>query len=438
MKLKKIVLSIALAALLMFTLCTAACSDRGDPEPESYTVTFDYNYDGAPAAVTQTVESGAAVSEPEDPSREDYTFTGWYTASSCAEDDLYDFSAAVTADMTLYAGWTENVADCVVTFDYNYEGAPEAQQITVAYGGTVSLPEEPEREGDYVFEGWFLDAEATEPFDFTSSITEDITLHAGWLERTEGYSIATYYLNDGSDGVYMRVEFEDNSRLTEPATSPTSEGLVFDGWYEDAECTTEFNFSLRRTGDISIYAGWRTVYTFEAEYTDLTGKYGSGYSGSNSDLGLITADNTEHGTASNGYYVGWLYYTDAYLEFTFTADAAADDVTLVFRLSAEYDDLNATGDELVVEVNGTAYDFPVSIECYDILEMNTYGVKDFADYTLSTRVSVQEGENTVRFVINNSYQGSGATMNAKAPLIDCMYIYTTANLTLNEYTGNLD
>lgn len=358
MKLRKIILSAALAALLALSLCLAACGGGG----EAYTVTFNYNYDGAPAAQTAEVEAGE----------------------------------------------------------------------------TVAMPEEPVREGNFVFTGWFTDAQATEQFDFTSGITADTTLYAGWLERREGYSIATFYLNDGTDEVYTRVEFEDDSRIAEPAVAPAREGYVFGSWYEDASCTKVFNFAQRRTGDISVYASWRTIYTFEAEFTDLSGKYGSGYSGSSSDLGLITADNTENMTASNGYYVGWLYYTDAYLEFTFEADADADDVTLVFRLSAEYDDLNATGNELVVDVNGTEYDFPVSIECYDIMEMNDHGVKDFANYTLATRVSVKEGANSVRFVMNNSHQGSGATMNAKAPLIDCMYVYTSAKLTpTDQHTDNI-
>lgn len=326
---------------------------------------------------------------------------------------------------------------CAVTFDYNYENAPAALVVDVEEGAVAEMPEEPVRDGGYVFTGWYVDAEMTELFDFNTEITQDTTLYAGWLERKEGYSIATFYLNDGTEDVYLRVEFEDDSRISEPETAPARSGYIFGDWYSDAACTEEFNFSMRRTGDVDIYASWRTIYTFEAEYTNLTGKYGSGYSGANSDLGLITADNTEHGTASNGYFVGWLYYTDASIDFTFTSDVAIDDVTLVFRLSAEYDDLNATGDELVVDVNGTDYNFPVSIECYDIMEMNTYGTKDFANYTLSGRVSIKEGENTIRFVINNSYQGSGATMNAKAPLIDCMYIYTTANLTLHEYTDNI-
>ena len=69
------------------------------------TVTFDYNYEGAPDAEQTPVGKGTAVNEPEDPTREGYDFTGWYTNSECTT--LYDFSALVTENITLYAGWKE-------------------------------------------------------------------------------------------------------------------------------------------------------------------------------------------------------------------------------------------------------------------------------------------------------------------------------------------
>ena len=52
---------------------------------------------------------GNKLVKPADPTREGYTFAGWYTDEACTE--AYDFSAAVTADMTLYAKWTKNAAN---------------------------------------------------------------------------------------------------------------------------------------------------------------------------------------------------------------------------------------------------------------------------------------------------------------------------------------
>ncbi len=54
----------------------------------------------------QTTAANGSVAKPADPTREGYTFAGWYTDEACTE--AYDFSAAVTADMTLYAKWIKN------------------------------------------------------------------------------------------------------------------------------------------------------------------------------------------------------------------------------------------------------------------------------------------------------------------------------------------
>ena len=54
----------------------------------------------------QTTAANGSVTKPADPTREGYTFAGWYTDEACTE--AYDFSAAVTADMTLYAKWVKN------------------------------------------------------------------------------------------------------------------------------------------------------------------------------------------------------------------------------------------------------------------------------------------------------------------------------------------
>ena len=71
---------------------------------QAHRVKFDAQ--GGSATGDQTPASGSTVTKPADPTREGYTFAGWYTDEACTE--AYDFSAAVTADMTLYAKWTKN------------------------------------------------------------------------------------------------------------------------------------------------------------------------------------------------------------------------------------------------------------------------------------------------------------------------------------------
>lgn len=56
----------------------------------------------------QTTADGKLV-KPADPTREGYTFGGWFTDEACTQ--AYDFSTPVTADLTLYAKWTKNATN---------------------------------------------------------------------------------------------------------------------------------------------------------------------------------------------------------------------------------------------------------------------------------------------------------------------------------------
>lgn len=65
-------------------------------------VTFTAN--GGSKTMNQTVARGSTLKKPADPTKNGYTFAGWYTDSKFAEK--YDFSSKVTKNMTLYAKWT--------------------------------------------------------------------------------------------------------------------------------------------------------------------------------------------------------------------------------------------------------------------------------------------------------------------------------------------
>lgn len=72
---------------------------------ETYTVTFESN--GGTEIASQDVRKGEKAVKPDDPARDDYTFTGWYVDEELTT--AYDFEIPVTSDMTLYAGWEEVV-----------------------------------------------------------------------------------------------------------------------------------------------------------------------------------------------------------------------------------------------------------------------------------------------------------------------------------------
>ena len=53
-----------------------------------------------------TPAKGKKMTRPNDPERDGYTFTGWYTDEACTQ--AYNFDTPVTAAFTLYAGWKQN------------------------------------------------------------------------------------------------------------------------------------------------------------------------------------------------------------------------------------------------------------------------------------------------------------------------------------------
>lgn len=90
----------------MIISCLSACGgDDNPPEAEEgyYTVTFNYNYTGAPSSTYVTVEEEDSVAKPTDPTRDGYTFTNWYTDKDCQAE--YNFESEVKSNITLYAGW---------------------------------------------------------------------------------------------------------------------------------------------------------------------------------------------------------------------------------------------------------------------------------------------------------------------------------------------
>ncbi len=70
------------------------------------TVTFNMNGHGT-AIDPITVDVGSTVNAPAAPAEEGWDFEGWFTDEKCTAGNEYDFSTAVTADMTLHAKWVK-------------------------------------------------------------------------------------------------------------------------------------------------------------------------------------------------------------------------------------------------------------------------------------------------------------------------------------------
>ncbi len=299
-----------LAALLCFALLfamLAGCAPAQEPgeepgddstppveTPTVYTVTFDLNYDGAPAGEQVEVEEGESVAEPADPVRDGYTFYAWYTDASCVEQ--YDFSQAVTEDTTLYAFWEEEGANyCTVTYHVNYAGGTDYTQ-RVQEGERAVRPTDIAREGYGLF-GWYTDEACTEEFSFgRDRITADTDLYALW-GKEEVFEAEYVDFDDLEGPGYSGSAMGTSMILRDTNDVGASNGFFVSYLYKEG-ITLEFNIvsdaavdnaqlTLRLSAEVmdNLTINGRTyaVYVNDTmiDYSDIvfTGITGSGTSG---------------------------------------------------------------------------------------------------------------------------------------------------------------
>ncbi len=157
--------------------------------PNTYTVTLNTN-GGEIEDDTFEVVYGDSYILPS-PTRAGYTFDGWYHG----ETNYSEGTWGLTENLEVVAKWTANTytiiykdmvevydSQVTVTFDYNYADAVP-YIVTVQNGEILSRPENPTRSG-YIFLGWYTTFSCDTKYEFTGTITENMTLYAGWREMS--------------------------------------------------------------------------------------------------------------------------------------------------------------------------------------------------------------------------------------------------------------
>ena len=179
-----------------------------------------------------------------------------YTPASASRD--YGMcTPAVGADGTLYyindsgslfaiAG---KEAPAVKTFTVRFdtgEGSAVADQA-VDEGGKAVKPADPEREG-YTFDGWFADAGGTQPFDFDSAISSDVTVYAKWSKKEVPATISVTGSVAGVDAENKSQVWADKTTLELPegATAADLSEALFEqaGLVYDATPDTQYGWRL--------------------------------------------------------------------------------------------------------------------------------------------------------------------------------------------------
>ena len=236
------------------------------PKDVKWTVSFDMN-GGTDGPDSFKIKDGEKANRPtEVPSRDGYTFEGWYLGNEAFEFE--NETNGVTSHITLTADWEKIPGPWTVDYDSN-GGSEAPDDETVAHNDSATEPADDENptKGGHDFTGWYkiIDSSTGETSDtaytFSESVTEDVTLKAGWEEI---FWTVTYDANEGT-GAPQAHEVSDGATVATPASEPSRTDYDFVEWQLKG---SKFEFGIDQVTDhITLVALWQPVNIPVVEHT---------------------------------------------------------------------------------------------------------------------------------------------------------------------------
>lgn len=229
---------------------------------DEHTLTFETN--GGSAIDPVTVRHGNAVARPADPTKDKYTFIGWYADPEFTEE--YDFATVLEADKTIYAKFeltSTPIGDIYVRYDvlhikqlpdgtYDLANA-EVEHLSAKKDTTVTAVIKDYRATHHVNVNRTLSkltGTAIQPYMGVDgkpvytilSVYYDLDEHTLTFDTLGGSRVAPVTVRHGLT-------------VAKPA-DPVYGGFLFDGWYTDKTFRTLYNFASPLTTDTTVYAKW--------------------------------------------------------------------------------------------------------------------------------------------------------------------------------------
>ena len=229
---------------------------------DEHTLTFETN--GGSAINPITVRHGNAVARPADPTKDKYTFIGWYADPEFTEE--YDFATVLEADKTIYAKFeltSTPIGDIYVRYDVLH--------IKQLPDGTYDLAnaevEHLSAKKDSTVTAVIKDYRATHHVNVNRTLSKltgtAIQPYMG-VDGKPVYTILSVYYDldfhtltfDTMGGSKIAPETVRHGLTVAKPKDPVNGGYWFDGWYTDKTYRTPYNFATPLTQDTTIYAKW--------------------------------------------------------------------------------------------------------------------------------------------------------------------------------------
>lgn len=205
------------------------------------------------------------------PSRSNAYFIGWYDNPGYTGEPLGE-TYMPTADVTLYALWSEKNPDPVLYFKSN--GGTKYVELHTNRK-PVELPV-PEREY-FDFAGWYLDADFSgERLEGTMSLENDTTIYAKWTKKN---GVTEVIFSTEGQTTHNPGYSVDGSTIELP--TPSNYGYKFLGWYDG---NNKVETPYKPTKDTTLTAKWEKVtyvyvyYGLKSDYVRYERKKGDTFS----------------------------------------------------------------------------------------------------------------------------------------------------------------
>ena len=211
--------------------------------------------------------------------KEGYTFDGWYFDNNY--EQTFTIENAKEGNNELFAKWNVNSYKVVI---HN-----EGENIEYRFDYEEPIRVNAVERYDYTFDGYFLDEELNNPFDYGTMPSHDIDLYPKFTKILHFYTF-NYH---GDNGVsYPSITLERDVLNTLELQVAIKEGYTFLGWYLDSELTNEFDISKALEGENELYAKWE-VNTYSVTIHNNSEVYTTSFN-YGEDINLPEIRNYEH------------------------------------------------------------------------------------------------------------------------------------------------